>query len=235
MVHEHIKVGDRIEIKLKKEDGNQKIVKTFISIVEDVYENNRILMYMPVSHKKFIKLGIDKIYSMCFFTQRGIYKYKVKVLKHINKGKINFTLIEIVNDGVKIERRRYFRFSCTIPFKFEKLSDDETIINYEKIDKDIIFCKGVIKDISEGGIKFISDRFLESGDIIKCLITLHNSYFITLGKVLIKQNLSSSNYKYQYRLIFIDIREEEKELVVGYIFEEQRRLALKNKVVGKKE
>jgi len=234
-MQENIKIGDRIEIKLKKEDGKQRIVKIFVSVVEDVYENNRVLIHMPVSHNKIIKLGIDKIYSMRFFTQKGIYKYNVKVLKHIDKNRFNFTLIEIVNDGTKIERRKYFRFNCTMPFKFGKLSDDETIISYEKIDKDIILCKGIIRDISEGGIRFISDRRLESGDIIKCLIMLNDSYFITLGKILIRQNLSSSNYKYQYRLIFIDIREEEKELVVGYIFEEQRRLALKNKVIKKEK
>lgn len=231
MEHNNIKTGNRLEITLKKESNDEKSVKTFISIVEDVYSNNRILIHMPISYGRIIKLKINEIYSMLFFTDKGMYKYDVKVLRHVNEGDFNFMLVELVNEGIKIQRREFYRFNCILPFKFEKLDDEkENIVNYNK-DRDIIISKGIIKDISAGGIRFISNESVEVNDYIKSLIVLKESYILILGKVLYKQEFPKSDYKYQYRVAFIDIQDSEKDFIIRYIFEEQRRIARKSNVI----
>lgn len=221
----NITVGNKVEISLLREE---KIVdKTYISVVEDVFENNQILMYVPISYGSLIRLEMGKVYSMLFITAKGMYKFEASVIKYINEGAFNFMLVELLTDGEKVQRREFFRFRCSIPFKFEKFTDEENEESYND-DKDLILSYGIIEDIGGGGIRFVSNEELEEGDKIKCLVVLGDNYVICVGKILIKENSINNVYKNQYRIEFINMKTTDKDIIVKYIFNEQRKVARKS-------
>lgn len=220
MFLEQISIGSRVEISLEK---NGETVKTYTSLVEDIYGNNKVLIYMPISYGKLVKLPVNEIYTFVFITDKRMFKYNGKITKYININKFNFMIIELLSEGEKIQRREFFRFNCMLPLKFQKLEQEETIDS----DKDTTLLKGIIKDIGGGGIRFLSDESLKEGDKIKCLIKLKDDYIIVLGKLLYKEKFPRSVYVYQYRIKFINIKQEDQEKIIRFIFEEQRRLARK--------
>lgn len=234
---EHIKTGNRIEITLKKEPPSGRVL---ISQVESVYDNDQMLVLMPISYGKLVTLPLDVIYSFIFFSDKGMYKYDGKIVKYIKEENYNFMVVKIVSEGEKIQRRSFFRFNCLLPIRFSKALDngkheeaetasDMLPLTVENINKDTELFKGVIKDIGGGGIRFISNDNVEVEDKIKSLILLKDDYIVVIGKVLHKQYFPKSNYRFQYRVEFMGIKEEEQAQIVKFIFDEQRRVLQRTK------
>ncbi len=240
---EHIKVGNRMEISLRKNDSKGRV---YISQVEDMYANEQLLILMPISYGRLVKLPLNEIYSFMFFTEKGMYRYDGKITKYISQDNYYFMLLQIVSEGEKVQRRSFFRFNCLLPLRFSKVIEDpehdedkqeekqgevtfplvaDTINAEEKLSK------GVIKDIGGGGIRFITNEDIGDVEKIKCLIVLKSNYLIVLGKVLQKQQFPKSNYKYQYRVEFIDIKPDEQAQIVKFIFDEQRKVLQKTKML----
>lgn len=222
MIRDSISVGNRIEISMKKD--YDEIKTKYISLVEEIYDNDQLLIYRPISYGSLVQFSLGKVYSLLFISDKKMYKYDAEFIKYIDKEDYNFILIKLSSEGEKIQRREFFRFDCVFPFRFEKLSND--LINAETFtaDEDNIELKGIIKDIGGGGIRFISDELLEQNDKIKCLIDLNSDFIITFGKVLERQLCDKSNYTYQYRVEFFWLSKTEKEQIIKYIFEEQRKI-----------
>jgi len=224
MFADEIKLGDRIEIS-KKSNPN---LKTYVSIVEENIGNNKICAYAPISYGKLIKLNTIEVYSMVFFTEKGMYRFDTKITGYSNKDGFGFMEITLINNGEKIQRRHYYRFNCIMRFKFEKLNEENEALSDDEFYKKMLFIDdGIIKDLSGGGIKFVSDIRLEEKDIIKMIISIGEKYIICSGEIVGKQNFSRAYYKYQYRVMFTDILDKNKELIIKYIFQQQRRLAKK--------
>lgn len=216
MSSSHIKVGNRIEISFIR-DGKKS--KSYISLVEDVYDDTHVLACVPISYGNLVKLPFSLKYSMIFYTDKGMYKYEAEILKYVNIENFNFMVVKLLSEGERTQRREFFRFSCLLPFKFEKLSNGK-----DEDEKDeIVLSKGIIKDIGGGGIRFVSNEELFIGDKIKCLIVLDNNYIIVVGSILHKQFYPKTSYSFQYRVEFINIKESDKDLIIKYIFEAQRR------------
>lgn len=212
----NVEVGNRVEITLASDEKS----KSFISVVEDLFENNLVLMHMPISYGNIVKLPMQYDYKMMFYTEKGMFKYTARIIKYISQGNFNFMLVELSSDAEKFQRREFFRYECIIEFKFDKLFEDETSI---KFDADTILATGIIKDISAGGIRFLADETVGSGSIVKCNIPLKYDRLICAAKIIAVQNFPKSNYKYQYRAEFVDLKETDKDIIVKYIFEEQRK------------
>lgn len=234
---ENIKIGNRVEISLNsryagsaKKGGDKP--KIYTSVVEDVYDNDKVLIYMPISYGTLVKLSDDAEYNFLFITEKGMFRYSGNVVKYISKEKFNFILIKLFGEPKKIQRREFFRFECILPFRFEPLSSTETAERFS-MDKDIILSKGIVKDIGGGGIRFISNEVLKESTKIKCLLPITEEPIITLGRIIQKQAYPKSNYKYQYRVEFIYISEKDKESIIKFIFDEQRKVARRSREVVK--
>lgn len=217
----NIKIGNRVEI---TNTGSEKSVKNYVSVVENVFENGHILMPVPVSYGRLVTLVLKKKYIMTFFTEKGMLRYEARILKYINDDNYNYMLAELCDDGSRIQRREFFRFNCVLPFKYLKLEDMD-VENEIIEDLNLVLSKGIIKDLGGGGLRFLANEELKVGDKIKCLVFLRNEHFIAISDIIHMQHYPKSNYKYQYRVKFTNIQEKDKDIIIKYIFDEQRRLA----------
>ncbi|MBR1444818.1 MAG: flagellar brake protein [Firmicutes bacterium] len=122
MTLDSISIGNRIEITLKRDEG----LKTFASLVEKVDSDKKeVLAYMPISYGKLIKLPMTEKYVVVFFTEKGMFKFDCVVVEYLSEGEFHFMKLKIINDGLKVQRREYFRFNCLLPVKFEKIEKNE--------------------------------------------------------------------------------------------------------------
>lgn len=214
----NVEIGNRVEITLNNDDSKKK----YISVVENVYKNNLILMHMPISYGTVVKLPTDSEYKMMFYTDKGIYKYTARIIKFFKEGNFNFMAVELCSNAEKFQRREFFRYECIIDFKFDKLLENETAILF---DSDLILSNGIIKDLSAGGIRFVSNEEVSANDIIKCIIPLNSENLVCAAKVIHRQYFPKSLYKFQYRTEFIEFKESYRDQIIRFIFEEQRKLA----------
>lgn len=225
MLIDNIKIGDRIEINLLRDN---RLGKVYISQVEEILSENEVLIHVPISYGQLVKLSLREKYSMLFFTEKGMVRFDSEIISYTKENEFNFMQVRLISEGERIQRREFFRFSCLLPMKFAKIDGeiDENIITNKPI------VDGIIKDLGGGGIRFVSNESIEEGKKIKSIIMLGDECLVVLGKVLHKQFFPKSNFKYQYRIEFFGMQEAEQEKVIQYIFNEQRKTMRKIELKG---
>ncbi len=216
-----ISEGNRVEISLDREEKTT----SYISVVEEVCDNNLILIQMPISYGSLVKLPMGINYKMLFYTEKGMFNYTAKVVKYVKKENFNLMLVELCSEGEKFQRREFFRYEYLAKFNFDRLDENET---QDEFDFNNISLEGLIKDISAGGIRFVSDEKLDVDDLIKCNVPIGEDYIVSSAKIVQKQQYYKENYKFQYRAEFLSIKESERDMIIRYIYNEQIRTAKKS-------
>lgn len=221
MLFESIKVGDRIEIQFR---GDKNRGRSYVSQVEEILPSNQIVIYTPISYGEMVKLPPDEDYNVLFFTEKGMISFESTIVKSVMEDGFNLNILRISSQGERMQRREFFRFNCILPFKFgivdkDKLDSDEN----EDVTSDVSL-EGIIKDIGGGGVRFVSNEEIEEKADICCIILLDKDILFPIGTVLHKQYFPKSNYKYQYRVKFMEIKQSEQEKIVQFIFNEQRKI-----------
>ena len=217
-----IKIGDRLEITLIRE---KTFGKAHVSQVEDIYDNKELLVHMPISYGQLVKLSTAESYSMLFFTEKGMIDFKADIIGYRKDKEFNFMIVRILSDGEKLQRREFFRYTCLIPLKFGVFQDKEP----EEGEEEQPLSDGIIKDLGGGGVRFVTNESVDESRMLKCVIMLGDQCVSAVGKILHKQFFPKSNYKFQYRIEFLDTSANEQEQIIQYIFREQRKEAQKNR------
>ena len=89
------------------------------------------------------------------------------------------------------------------------------------------FKPAVIADISGGGLRFISNYTYNAGDYIYCTYALNirgkDKMYSLAGKVLSVYELKDKPGTYEHRVQYVNMDVDEREEIIKYIFEEERR------------
>ena len=203
MLHEEIKTGDRLEI---SSDG-----KAYVSVVEEVLEQDGLTVHMPIEYGRLVRLQKDIQYSVLFFTEKGMLKFTASVSDYEKTDGFNLIKLELISEGERMQRRAFFRFNCVIPFTFTLPDSGGT-------------GDGVMKDICGGGIRFVTNSDIGLSDGVRCEVELNGETLILLGSVLHKQHFPKSVYAYQYRIEFTGVMQTDREKIVQYVYDEQRKV-----------
>lgn len=214
MLSENIKVGDRLEIVLKRDEARGK---PYVSQVENILDKDHLMVLVPISYGQIVRIPVGDMYSCLFITDKGMIRFDTAIQEIIKEDGFNLMKIKLLSEGEKMQRREFFRFTCLLPLKYTVINDAGGQETPQAMHE------GIIKDVGGGGIRFVSNEHIEEGAKIKCLILLNEDYFIIIGMVLHRQSFPKSVYKYQYRAAFIDILPNEQERIVQFIFSEQRK------------
>ncbi len=225
MLIQSIKPGDRVEITLPqdKEDYN-----TYKSQVESILQDSRVIIMVPIYYGKLVKLKLGKGYDLLFFTNNGMVRFDATILKYVKQGDFYFMIVNLDSEGEKIQRREFFRFPCIMPMKFSVLGTAEKILETDSKDKEqtgknASFHDAIIKDISGGGLKFVTNVKVEDKYLIRSILILDGEALVTIAKVLDSIYLPKLKLNYQYRCNFIGILPTEQDRIVQYIYNAQRK------------
>lgn len=213
----NIKIGDRLEISLLKD---RKVGKVHVSQVEEVLPNNSLLLHVPISYGQLVKLSTKERYNMLFFTDKGMINFEAEITGFKKDGEFNYMIVNVLSEGERMQRREFFRFSALIPIKFAPISENA---KGNSVEEDALF-DGIVKDLGGGGLRFVTNENFGEKAKIKCILMLGDRCLIAVGKVLHRQCFPKANYKFQYRVEFVNISQSDQEEIIQYIFNEQRKI-----------
>ena len=137
---------------------------------------------------------------------------------------IHFTAIIMLTGGMKLQRREFVRFTCMMEMKFFIVYAEEGEV--AKILGNAAYSKihnGIIRNISGGGLCFISNKDMEANDVIQCSIMLGDTNMSVKGKLLEKRFISEAFAGSLYRMLFLDMAPLAQDEIISYIFSEQRK------------
>lgn len=247
MLSNLISIGDKINLIKKSNDSNQVDIKQFVSQLFD-YGEHEATIAMPINNGKLTLLEIGERYQLCFFTKRGLYQCDGVIVERFLENDISQITVRFLSDFEKFQRRQYYRLNYVmdIEYRIETKKEREYIIRIEEnqflIPKEKEVCLnelimiqnfwicGKSNDISGGGVRFHSNNQGyqgNEGDRIRmklCLINQTNRReLIVVGLIKsVMKALNRTGY-YEYRVEFIGLNYEQREAIIRFIFQEERK------------
>ncbi|CAH2214003.1 flagellar brake protein [Tepidibacter aestuarii] len=204
-------VGDKLEIKVI--DGYIDINKNLISQLMEITSEDEYIVAMPIHKGKVINIPTSSKVSIIYsIKNKGIYCFDATVIYRNNEN-IAYIKIKQINETKKKQRRNYYRLPVS-----NKIS-----VYY----KENFFADGYTKDLSEGGLRFISDVKLDLNTVVICKMFIGDEE-LTIKSEVIRSNVYEKNLEqFEISLKFIELSKNIRDYIVAYIFKQQRILRQK--------
>lgn len=190
-----LKINSRLEIKIDD--------KVFNSTIQDINEDS-FFVSMPMEKGNYIKFENNAQVSVyCYWENTSVYKFDSKVLGREKSGNMPLYKLTLPEKVVRIQRREYVRVKVIAPI--------EVISNDKKI-------RGLLLDLSGGGMKIKTEEKLSKEEIIK--IKLKSTEFnkeILINGMIVRVNRREEG-KYIYGVRYCNIENKVREKIIQAIF-----------------
>lgn len=233
MLSEYVLPGTKMEMQLvervKYVDEAEK-KKIYQTSVYDVLSDDRLEIYMPLEKSKLILLPVDSEYELYFYTTGGLYQCFARVVDRYKTDKKYILLMELTSNLRKFQRREYYRLSCALEMSARPLEKEE-IKAIEQNEKYLVpglpLTRSIIVDISGGGIRFVGDYAYEPENLICCkyhlLVDGRDKEYTLIAKIISVRELEGKSGLYEHRAQYININTMDREEIIRFIFEEERK------------
>lgn len=242
----HIKIGDRIELLQTKSTFGRKVSdKKYTSQLLD-YDGIRTLkISVPFYEGRVVPLDMGDEYELRFYTAKGMYQCRAKVLRRYMEMKIHVVEMQMITELTKYQRRQFYRLDCRLKFQYRVVTEEERALsdlverneftdaivqkNFEEKLKAMRqeWYEAQMTDISGGGLRFQCTEELERQVHIEVKISLDTGteLRVVCCKAVVIDVVPgvSQGREYIARCQFDEIDKNTQELIVKYIFEEQKR------------
>lgn len=238
MLLKYIGPGDRVELaaveRVKYNADMEAERKIYASKVSDVLSDERLEIIMPMEKTKLVLLPVDAEYELNFYAKKGIYECKARVVDRYKSDGFYILLFELTTDLRKNQRREFYRFNCIINMNSRALGEEEVEAMQSgelTIDRGLPLKRNVIVDISGGGMRFVSEEKHEEGTFLYFTYNLFiggkEKTYELIGKILMVKEIENRRGQYEHRVQYVNISNKEREEIIRYIFEEERKNRLK--------
>ena len=240
MMKNILKAGDRIQISSLKKNLAGEQGPVLMSRIADIEDSGELIVEMPMHQGKIILLSLGARYEFVFYTKRGPYRGTCQVVDRYKEENNFLVKVELKNGLHKFQRREYFRLECSLEMiTYDLTSDEAKNLSQEQLDKlirepDVIMtmAKAVIVDISGGGLRFISEKKFEDGDYAAVQLKLANDNIdldiLTPISIIACRQAAPYMERYEARGEFMHLDTELREMIIKYIFDEERKIRRKD-------
>jgi c-di-GMP-binding flagellar brake protein YcgR len=161
----------------------------------------------------------DTVLKVIITKEAAIYEFKAEIENKLF-GVDPLLRLKRTSDIQKIQRRNYFRLKSLNTIKIRKIVNLKEAIFSE-------YFNATMVDISGGGLAFNSELELDINDLIEISVTLNSNTINLLGMVVRADRSEDNLKKMGYGINFEKITETERNIIMSFIFEEQRKLVKK--------
>lgn len=209
-------VGTKIEI--LKSTGDEE--NSYPSQILDIIGPRELIISGPIKQNNlvFIHKGeeIEVLYNV---ENKGKHYFTAKVLSR-NYSSVYALKIQRISEVNNIQQRNYYRLLTTL-----KVNKEYLIRKGDNIENLSETCES--KDISGGGMKLYCNYKHKIGDELICSFNIGDFLLKSKALVVRVEEVNSLNYKFSIGVSFLEISEENRDVIIKYIFEKQRTLRLK--------
>lgn len=228
--------GDKVELVSLKRGRNEDEIPHYVTRVYDVRNDDEVMLNMPMENGKLILLSVGAEYSLNFYTSQGLYQCDAVVTERYKSKNVFVVNMELITQLRKFQRREYYRLNCILDMNCKEISQEEIkeFSNHvEFFGADFTMNNGTIVDISGGGIRFVSkvkyEKNMHMYFNFKLEIAGQDVEFKTIGRIISSEKRENRADEFENRVQFVDVDSEDREVIIKYIFEEERKLRRKEK------
>lgn len=227
MLEKYVNDGDKVEIRpiqrasLKEEQPEERI---FLSKVNQILGEDKLEILMPLEQSRMVLLPRNIVLNMVIYTANGLFQCEAKATDRYKNGNVYLQVLELISGIKRYQRREFYRYNCTMPIYSRSLKDEEK--ENLVFDSSIPCVEGTSYDIGGGGIRFAVNQQFQPKEMILCILPLEIKGSVrevkTIAKVLSCKPIKNSE-AYEARVQFEGIAHRDRELIIQYIFEDERK------------
>lgn len=234
MLSQFIEPGCRIELRTIQRNGeshpDESTRKVYGSSVYEILSEDRMEITMPMEQTKLILLPVDEEFDAIFYGT-PMYQCFLRVIDRYKSNNVYILVVEMTSNLRKYQRREYYRFSCALEMCQRPLMEEE-VLAVEQHERDFLtpglpLKQSVIVDISGGGLRFMSDQCYEPGSMIYCTYQLlmggKSKECNIVGRILGAKEIENRKGTYEHRVQYVNLDVDDREQIIKYIFEEERK------------
>ena len=124
-----IKPGDKIDIRLLQQVENEErtgdTVKVYKSQVIDIHKRGNLEISLPTEGTQLILLPLDVRLEFVFYSGGFLYKSIGQIVERFKRDNIYTLEVELKTRLEKFQRREFYRYECSIDFKFFELTEEQ--------------------------------------------------------------------------------------------------------------
>ncbi|MCR5793223.1 MAG: flagellar brake protein [Lachnospiraceae bacterium] len=246
-MYEMITPGDKIDIiRLKDSEGNSVEARQYASKIHDIADNGLAQISMPIEGSTIVPLEVGEEYQLCFYTERGMFRCKGEVVDRYKDNALHMASVHFTTELEKFQRRQYYRLECILNIKYHLISREEQMLVSRLENEnfgDVAEREGALSeleamraskinatvtDISGGGCRFNSVYAHEADEnVVVCLefmLSKEKYYYELPAKVISSERIMNRPGYYATRVEFTGINIDQRETLIKYIFEEERKI-----------
>lgn len=232
--------GEKFEIGPLKFNENEKKIM-YDSEIYDTIDSNKIKAAVPIKKGALVSLDINSKYELYIHAPGGLYRCRAVLTELYKEGNLYVMILEIYTTLQEYQRREYYRLTCNIDLKYKLLTKEETdmimqfkeLASYTNDLQTVGLIKGITLDISGGGMRFVSASDANEGDYILAEFNVEVGgkpvKYRLLSTVVMTRELPNRKHIYEHRVKFEKISAKDREQLIKFIFEEERRLRKREK------
>lgn len=203
-----VKINDRVEV-IKDE-------KAYKSLIVDI-QDDFLKINLPVNDGNYLMLHSNEKIEMNSYLDDGrCYKFYTTIISRGKENNIIYYKMSLPFDIEKIQRRNFFRVDLTNIVEYKKI----TLVEEEDFDN-IPYKKGVMVDLSAGGLKLKIREKIKNGDLLLVKMKLNETEMDLKCDIVRIQDTEDKEQLCGLR--FIDIVPAQSELIVSELFKIMRR------------
>lgn len=212
----------------------------YISSVFGITKKGEVIFHIPTRKGHIVTIPMDVPFNAIFNTKKGLFQLTGVITKRGRLENYPVYVLEPINGLKKVQRRDYYRLQCLIPIMVLPIPEEVAILpNMELVEADLerygntygIPVSGTILDISGGGAKFNSDLDVITERYMYVSFKLvSNTINHTINAIAkrVRSEYKTEKRIYEHRIEFLFKEPEDRETIIKYIFDEERRIRKKD-------
>ncbi|MDI6601734.1 MAG: flagellar brake protein [Thermoanaerobacteraceae bacterium] len=185
--------------------------KSYKSKIENIVDDLTYIIGTPIIHHTYVFIPLNETIKIRYIAKDCIYQFDGKVT-HKEMNHTYLLTVTQISPMERIQRRENFRLETAIRATFTNENDD-------------IAHEGIIKDISGGGVRLITSQKLDINERITLNFSLTKIGDFSIKGVVVRSINNNSNY--DVGISFKDLNAADREKIVSFIFQEQRKFLKK--------
>ncbi|MGI6123266.1 MAG: flagellar brake protein [Acetivibrionales bacterium] len=216
-----LNIGHKLELQLynsNREQGSLLLVSQYERSLPD----GSMEILAPIKGGRVFPVHRGVEMDVIYERSGKLYKFKAEAVERRISGNIYLLRIMPKSGEEHMQRRFFFRFDCILDVKY-RLFENNDIDKENRGD----YKKAITKDISGGGLCILTNEEPVYGWFMDGIINIGSDVRFK-GRVVRVINVhDKGKYNYESGIEFVEISDLEREKVISFIFDSQRKLLKK--------
>ncbi|NLO93202.1 MAG: hypothetical protein GX389_02965 [Clostridiaceae bacterium] len=216
-----LSLGDKIEIEIYDSNGERKN-PVLVSQYEKTLKDGSMVIMAPIHAGRLYPIHYGDKLGIVFEKNKELYKFNAEAAEKRWVGKVLMLRIIPKSGVTHLQRRNFFRLNIVLDTQYRMFAERE-VKEQERGD----FKKTISKDISGGGVCLLANEKPILNWYIEGKIDI-DAEIRFVGKIVRSVPLENNGrYSYEMGVEFVEIRDADREKVIGFIFKSQRKMLKK--------